>query len=298
MDIRVGIDKLRSSYPSVSEKLDLIQNVRFEISSVPLEEFFEPVSVIDMSNKRHKLDLISPESLAAWTKHIAYSTRVRMGALEPAILSELADGRVLASMVMIRSHMEIAGLAALCEVTLMQAVHTKDIEPLRILIPKTLLGTSLARDAKKDQVTQDMLLMSEQEGITISSAIEAMDNFSSPDEERVRYRRFYALLCDYAHPNYRGVKGFTQVVREDREGWVVKYKDTEEIEDAHVNMALQMLSDNMRIGYAASELLRLARFPGSATEFDYVSASEKEMERIWTRIIQLPFDADVRDNGQ
>lgn len=297
MDIRVAIDNLRSSYPSVGGTLDLIQNIRFEISSLPIEEFFEPVSVIDMSNKRHKLDSIIPESLTAWTKHIAYSTRVRMGALEPAVLSELAEGRVLASMVMIRSHMEIAGLAALCEVTLIQAVHTRDIEPLRILIPKTLFGTSLARDAKKDQLWQDILLMSEQEGITICSAIEAMDNFTSPDKDWVRYRRFYAILCDYAHPNYRGVKGFVQLLREDKEGWVVKYKDTEEIEDAHVNIALQMLSDNMRIGYAASELLRLARFPGSVTELDYVSASEEEIERIWTRIVQLPFNDDEPDNG-
>ncbi|MBW1796453.1 MAG: hypothetical protein JRJ38_18885 [Deltaproteobacteria bacterium] len=290
MNIEFAINKLRSSHPSVAGPLDLIENIRQEISSRPLEEFFEPVSVIDMSAKQRTLESINPESLTAWTKHIAYSTQVRMGALESAILSELAEGRGLASMVMIRSHMEVAGLAALCQDTLIRSVCTRDLQPLKVLIPKTLFGTSMTRIAKKDEATQEMLLMSEWDTITIASAINAMDKFSGQGQEKMRSRRFYSLLCEFTHPNYRGVKDFARVLHEDENGWIVKYEDTEKIEDTHVDMALQMLSDNMRIGYAASELLRLARFHGSADGFDYASASESELERIWSRIIQSPID--------
>ena len=290
MDIQAAIEKLRSSHPGVIGPLHLIESIRQEISLRPLEEFFEPVSSIDLSAKPRRLESISPQSLAAWTKHIAYSTQARMGALEPAILSELAEGRGLASMVMIRSHMEVAGLGALCQEELIKSMCTRDLEPLKVLIPKTMFGTSMTQIAKKDEATQEMLLMSEGGTITISSAIAAMDKFSSQGEERMRYRRFYALLCEFAHPNYRGVKSFVRVLRQDENGWIVKYEDAEEIEDAHVEMALQMLSDNMRIGYAASELLRLARFTASAAGIDYASASESEIERIWSRIIQLPID--------
>ncbi len=290
MNIQTTIKKLRSLYPASTGQLDLIENIRQEMSSQPLEEFFEPVSVIDTSNEGRTLVSISPESLAAWTKHIAYSTQVRMCALESAILSELAEGRLLSSMVLIRGHMEIAGLAALCEEILIESMCTRNLERLEDLILKTLFGTSLSQMAKKDKTTDEMLLLSAQRTIRIDSAIEAMDKFASQGKVGMCYRRFYALLCEFAHPNYPGVKSFIQVLNKNEGGWLVKYQDDEEIEDAHIDMALQMFSDNMRVGYAASELLRLARFSGSVTEIAYASASEGEVERIWARIIQLPID--------
>jgi len=290
VDIERAIEKLRAGYPLAAKSLALIENIRNEISVRPLQEFFEPVSAIDMSAEQRTLESIGQESMAAWTKHIAYSTQLRMGALEPAILSELVEGRVVAPMVMLRSHMEIAGLAALCEKTLMECVRSQELEPLKILIPKTILGTSMVRRAKKDELTQDMLLLSEQGSITITSAIEAMDKFPGQGSEQMRFRRFYALLCDFAHPNFRGAKHFMKVLDENESGWVIKYEEGEKLRDAHVDMALQILSDSMRVGYAASELLRLADFSGSAYGFSYASGSEAEIERIWTRIIQRPID--------
>ncbi len=282
------IERIQKRYPSCSELLDLFDNIYQEVSTLPIQEFFEPVSVIDASKKKHELIAISPEHLNAWTQHIAYSTRARMRQLERAMLAEAAQDRMLSAMVLIRSHMEAAGLAALCINTFTEFVKSEDIHALRELMLKTMFGTSLKRAAKKDETLDEILRMSEQETITISRAIDAMDEFGQSGR---RCKRMYALLCECAHPNPRSAKGFMEaIMRRDEAGWTIKYHEREDFGDKYVNMAFHCLCHSMRVGYAASELLRLSRSVSTDEGASFSGASDEDFKRIWTKIMQMPID--------
>ena len=129
----------------------------------------------------------------------------------------------------------------------------------------------------------------------IKEAIEAMERFAGMGKPTLQFQRYYALLCEFAHPNAKGARHLVEVLKDSEDGWLVQYRENERLEDVAVDMAVSMLAKSMRVGHAASELLRLCDFRGSATEFGYQSASESEMERIWVRIIQRPLNRDTEE---
>ena len=110
-------------------------------------------------------------------RHASCATRVRLCTLEDAALSELCGRRLLPAMVLTRAHLEAAGFACLAEQRLLEAINVGDLEPLRILIPKMLLGTSMRYRAGKDDVIADFLTFGEQSTIRASDAVAAMGRF-------------------------------------------------------------------------------------------------------------------------
>jgi hypothetical protein len=284
-----ALERIQSKYSSCAELLDLIQSIHEEIASLPLDEFFEPVNVVIERPGQQKTSIITPELLVAWTRHIAYATRVRMRALEPAIFSELAGNRILGSMVLIRSHMEAAARCAFCEETLMECRHSNDFSPIGELYLKTLFGTSMKHEAKKNEQVKELLTFSEDVPIKITEAIEAMDKFAGGTATN-RRRLAYSLLCEYSHPNQRGTKSFQEVVSENENGWIIKYSEEERVSESTIVMALEWLLDNMRIGYGTAELLRLSRFEQTDNGIILIKPCVHEGARIWERIMQLPFD--------
>jgi hypothetical protein len=185
-------------------------------------------------------------------------------------------------MVLLRSHVEAAGLACLAERTLSKSAHDGDLEPLQVLISKTLFGTALHRTAKKDEELQDLINQSAQETITIAAAIDALEQFVGPESTGV-FRRNYAILCDFAHPNIRGVAGFSRVLEESDEGWTIQYSYAEKVEEPHVSMVLDLFYSSVGLGYCASEILRLCRFTQDDCGFEIYSPTEVEMRGIWER---------------
>jgi hypothetical protein len=152
-------------------KLDVIA------AALPFEVFREPVAQTEPNDTgNNRIVNLDAEYLTGWSRHIAYSMRVRLRALEPGIVEELAARRALAAQVLLRSHLEAAAMAALCLETLMGA----DRDKLSRLVPQTLFGTALFNKAKRDERVAEMLTYSEQPTIIISQAMAALHRFGAP----------------------------------------------------------------------------------------------------------------------
>jgi len=196
------IDKLRALLPGC-EFVDRIAELDSVAANLPFEIFREAVAIteIDKSGNNQLVNL-NAEYLTSWSHHMAYSMRVRLRALEPGIVDELAAGRALAPQVLLRSHLGAAAMAALCVETLRDG----DRNALSKLVPQTLFGTALITKAKRDERFADMLTISEQRTITISQAMSALHRFMYPDGGSDDVSVVYSLLCEAPHPNHRGTK--------------------------------------------------------------------------------------------
>jgi hypothetical protein len=231
------------------------------VDSLPFEPFFEPVSAIYMHQSARQILSMSADHVTAWANHVAYACRVRMRAIEAPILREIHDGRLTASATLLRAHLETAGLAAHSFLTVTDSAKSGHKKPLDELMRKTLFGTALFKETKRAPELEQYLDQSDQGTALASDFVGGLDRFLEPDKPAGnRHRLRYALLCEYGHPNLRGLKGFSHVVRETEGGWFVQYT-AEEDRGAHgVQMIAEYLLEDMRLGYAASELLRRTTF--------------------------------------
>ena len=248
------ISRLRRRIPDC-EFVDRIRQLDVIAGALPYEVFREPVAITELSNSgNNRLVNLDARYLIGWSRHMAYSMRVRLRALEPSIVCELADGRALAPQVLLRSHLEAAAMSALCVETLIN----RDIEALSTLVPQTLFGTALFNKAKHDKRVAEMLTYSEQRTITISHAMDALNRFtrrnSGPNDASIAY----GLLCEASHPNHRGTKLFVQTESVDpavEYGWNVTYSDLEAVPNKLTEKLVEVLIFSMSAGY---EICRLA----------------------------------------
>jgi hypothetical protein len=257
---------------------------------LPFVPFREPVAILELAEKGNN-SIVNIDSwyLVSWCQHMAYSMRVRMLSLEDGILGEIAHGRFLGAQVLLRAHLESAGMAALCVQSLEKAKADPDWDTLRALIPKTLFGTSLFKEAKRDDRLLEFLTLAEQRTITICSAIEALDTFTFDEEASGQLNCLYALLCEASHPNHRGTRGFAtseQLDDKGEYGWVVSYGPVEADSPLLVKRLLEALLLSMRQGYAASEILRMTVFKDVKGRAVWHGAPIEDAERIWRTLFQ------------
>lgn len=277
---------LKSQHPKQIRDIESIARLRRTVECLPLAPFYEPVAVIECKNNERRLVNLDKDYLRAWCRHMAYGPRVRMFALELQIAATLINQQLLPAAVLLRSHLETAALAAYAINELADAAKLGNSSKLSTLIPKTLLGTALIRPAKKDEALHELLTYGEQETITISSALNSLDQFIWQDEANGGTARIYGLLCELAHPNHRGIRGFVASSDVAPGGWEIRYASKEEFSDASVQMVLETLLLSMRSGYAASEMLRIYDFEENSGQLQYVPPPEAEMLRIWVEILQ------------
>lgn len=277
---------LKSQHPKQIRDIESIARLRRSIECLPLAPFYEPVAVTECKNNERRLVNLDKDYLRAWCRHMAYGPRVRMFALELQIAATLINQQLLPAAVLLRSHLETAALAAYAINELADAAKLGNSSKLSTLIPKTLLGTALIRPAKKDEALHELLTYGEQETITISSALNSLDQFIWQDEANGGTARIYGLLCELAHPNHRGIRGFVASSDVAPGGWEIRYASKEEFSDASVQMVLETLLLSMRSGYAASEMLRIYDFEENSGQLQYVPPPEAEMLRIWVEILQ------------
>lgn len=250
-----------------------------------MRTFFEPISVAIVEGKKRSLAGIDGVTLASWTQHIALGTRVRLRALLTSFAESLAGGQLLASMILLRAHLESAAVAALCLQELTKAADSGDLSKLGHLMLKTLFGTALSKHASKDEVAQ---FLSAAEGATLQmcEAVKALDHLyygDSTDSHALQI--LYSLLCEYSHPNRRGTLHFTRW-KEASGGWAIKYSHEEEIDRRVVENALESLLVTMRGGYSASALLSAWTFEGNG---DTVTGRPPSLERVqwvWKFLLQ------------
>jgi hypothetical protein len=252
---------LAKTYPALAEDAKAIELVDQHVQGLPLRPFFEPVSVTlvskgkrgDVLNGKREVLGVGPEELTSWTRHVALGTRCRMRALEDPIVGHLQAGQTMPAMILLRSHLEAAALAAHCLRELTAAARQGSVETLKELIPKTLFGTALKKHRDKVSVGE-LLKVFEGDTVQICSAIDSLDRFYYQEQSEGKLCIAYSVLCEFAHPNHRGVKDF-MVASERPGGWEITYQLEASADPQLVARGLETLLVSMRAGYAAGELL-------------------------------------------
>jgi len=258
--------ELAKIYPALAEDAKAIELVDQHVQGLPLQPFFEPVSVTlvskgkrgDVLNGKREVLGVGSEELTSWTRHIALGIRCRMRALEEPVVGHLHAGQTLPAMILLRSHLEAAALAAHCLGELTAAARRGSVETLKELIPNTLLGTALKKHRDKESVGE-LLKVSEGDTIQICGAIDSLDRFYYQEQSEGKLCIVYSVLCEFAHPNHRGVRDF-MVASERPGGWEIKYQLEASANPQLIARGLETLLVSMRAGYAASELLRSWEF--------------------------------------
>lgn len=282
------IAALVAHHPEQTGTLQAISAISNAVDSLPLEPFFEPVSTVYMHHDKRQLLSISAGHVTAWANHVAYACRVRMRAIEAPILREIDDGLLTASAALLRSHLETAGLAAHSFLTVTDSAKSGDKKPLDDLMRKTLFGTALFKQTKRVPELEQYLGQSEQSTALASEFVGGLDRFLEPDRPAGnRHRLRYALLCEFGHPNLRGLKGFSHVVRETEGGWFVQYAAEEDLGAHDVQMIVEYLLEDMRLGYAASEFLRRTTFMDDGDRLRCCPPDPKDLAWIGSTIMRV-----------
>lgn len=281
-----SLSKLVESVPTTAVKAKACLQIRSFGDLDPHPWFFEPASVIDGTYKRKRLVSLDPILLRAWCRHIAFSTRVRLIQIEDSIPTLLLENLQLPAFVLIRSHVEAAGLSALCLNTLSDCMSTGDVSPLMELIPRTLFGTSLRRQSQKDEVTSALLSFEEGDPPKVAELLKGLEEFArSTGGDGSYFPRTYSLLCESAHPNLRGTRDFTEVRDVDDRGWEIKYGNANANPTQAAEVILDVLVNSMKVGYSSWMMLLRADFHISDNQVVYESPSPEDLEEIWKNIV-------------
>lgn len=290
MNAAIGAMKaLKERFPQYAPTLGEISALAAVVDGLPFDPFLEPVSLIEIHAGKRALANMSAGHVTAWAQHVAYATRARMRTLETSILEEIAVARLTASATLLRAHLETAALAAHAVLTVRDAGESGDTRRLDEVMRATLFGTSLFKEVDKVPDLEDHLYGSQQGTGRAADYLLSLDRFLEPDAPPgARHRLRYALLCEWGHPNLGGFKGFSRVVEEREGGWVIQYGMEEDLGTQGPQMVLEYLLEDMRLGYAAAELLRLSGFIDEGDGLHCRWPAKSDMRRIWTEFMRLP----------
>jgi hypothetical protein len=136
----------------------------------------------------------------------------------------------------------------------------------------------------------DLLTLFEGDTIRLCRAIEALDRFYYQESADGQLPTAYSLLCEFAHPNHRGVMHMMSAT-ERANGWLISYRVEEHPETAAVSKALEILLVAMRAGYSASQLLRCWRFTQQGGDVVPFGPRETDAAQIWREFLQRPIGA-------
>lgn len=280
-----------AAFPDSADTINRIRQVRREAFGRPYEEFFEPKSAFDLSGQTPRLIGLSLTDVQAWAKHMAYSTRVRMLSLEPVILEAIVNDHLTPAAVLLRSHSETAGLACLALLTL----RGGDQARLREVVQKTLFGSALAKGWRAFEGLAEFVPQTESQPASAKDLMKALDSFvvAGSRSGNDRYQAAYGILCEFAHPNNRGMLGFLRSTEIAPVGWQVRYSPTEEVRTEDRMMVLGLLLEMMRLGYSASEFLRLGEVHEVGEGFSIAPPQPKPMERVLKKLMLLEDEPDA-----
>lgn len=300
MTVEKALAKLVRRHPKLQETAAFILALYEEVRRVPHDPFFEAPSAIILKKDGKELrELVGvrAQDLTSWTRHISASMLCRMRAVEEPIIENLVAGRTLATMVLLRGHFEAAAMAAYCLERLTEAARQNQPNALNDLIPKTLFGTALKKHSDKDliadlptksHVSLKALTDIKADTIRICNAIKSLDRFYYQEAAEGKLEIVYSLLCEFAHPNHRGVLDFMHAVDRD-DGWLISYTKEEPLNPDMQVHALETLLVSMRGGYSAGEMLRCWRFSQQDSGMiDWHWPSLSDGARIYGHFLQRP----------
>jgi hypothetical protein len=277
-------------WPDTIDRLERINRLRNTVASLNDELIFEPVSVITWAKgKPRRYADFTPFHLIAGLRHASSSARSRMTMLEDAAILTLGSVGTYPAAVLIRSHMEAAGLAAIALVEGTTAIRSGDIAKVQNMILSLLFGTSLRREGKKNESVDNALLPSEMDPLRAAKLIEALDRYVAIDTEIDRtFRSAYALLCEYAHATMRVSSRFVTMIEPHDYGWLIQYGRTEATDAQEVEMILKMLHNSMRVGHSCAEMLQNIGLEETDGGIEILLPSEETGQFVWTELLQYP----------
>lgn len=280
------VDTLKATFPAAASTIDRICQIHRLVDSLPIASFFEPKTCFVLGDKPQPL-ILDADVLATWIQHISHGARVRLRSLEHGFLSELNACRLMTAMILARSHMEVAGLAAYAEHALLAASETGKWDDLKPIIHQMLFGTSF-RFEKQLQSLQDELPLEATIPVRPKLLLEAMDDFlTAMSDCEPHCRGLYALLCEYAHPNIGGAKAFAEVTRNvNGTGWHHQYRRDEDISEHDVVRAAEILLTNMKIGYTHALLLVTGEIEETADGIRFHKPSLSIGNTLWNEILK------------
>ena len=97
----------------------------------------------------------------------------------------------------------------------------------------------------------------------------------------------YSVLCEFAHPNQRGVKAFA-TSEPTAEGWTIRYGLDEPFDPDLAARLVNCLAVSMQAGYSASEMLRAWDFEDGPDGIQWIWPPPETLRRVWTTFIQRP----------
>lgn len=300
VDVIQVIETIVRKWPRTADVLDEISRLMAVVSDLEDEAFFEPVSLIDWPQEgRRGYASFTAFHFVGGLRHASGSARARMTMLEEAALNILASTGVYPAAVLVRSHMEAAGLAAMALVDGTAALEKQKIEDVADVVLALQLGTSMRREAKKNERVNECLLLSETNPLRAGRLIEALDRYAAAGEEVGRYfRASYAVLCEYAHAAMRVSRRFARVLETHEEGWLIQYDRREVTDSDEVQMILQMLHRSMQVGHSCAEMLRnIEVVEVGEDSVGIVPPTEEVGKFVWTQLLQRDPDEPGARNG-
>lgn len=102
------------------------------------------------------------------------------------------------------------------------------------------------------------------------------------------YEEFFEPKSAFdAHPNNRGMLGFMRSAELPPVGWRIRYSPTEEVRTDDRRMVLGLLLEMMRLGYSASEFLRLGTVSEVGDGFSIAPPEPELMKRVLKKLMLL-----------
>lgn len=243
-----------------AKRIDSIQEL-YEL--IKFETIFEPVQLRIQENGKMNVKITSYHDLNAWQKEIAYSSIIKMRTVEKTIYSSVKNKNIYSLAILLRHHMENAGLLALAVEVLLDSFDKANFEILNKFISKTWFGNSFYNKPLFRDSDEAFLAT---ETVTISKMINALDNFLSnlslnnDEVNKKAFNKNYTFLCQIAHPNAVSSCFFTKTKKVKNGNYVTFDWDGDYYEEEGLFKFLNILYFNMVFGLSNYYIFLSYRF--------------------------------------
>ncbi len=290
--LRADLTAIAERVPALRATADGIGSLRETVDALPMDAFWEPMTLVlderqEKGGNKKRLLAVGANDVRAWSRHMAYSVRVRLQSIEPAVIHDISQGRLLPAAILLRSHLESAALGVYCLDTVSDCARAGSIEELAEVMHKTLFGTAVEKHVARKEWVAELVSRAETNTIRICRAIDALDRYVYQDKASGEIGVAYSVLCEFAHPNHRGVKAF-MTSESTAEGWTIRYGLDEPFDPELAIRFLNCLAVSMQAGYSASEMLRAWDFADGPDGIQWIWPPQETIRRVWTTLIKRP----------
>lgn len=285
---RADLTAIVERLPALRITAEGIESLRATADALPIDAFWEPVTlVLDKQQKKGKkkeLMAVGASDVRAWCRNMAYSVRVRLRATESAIVHDMGHGSLLPAAILLRTHLESAALGVYCLDTASDAARSGSTKELTEIMHKTLFGTALEKHVAGKEWVAELVSQAETNTIRMCRAIDALDRYIYQENASGKIGVVYSVLCEFAHPNHRGVKAFKTSALTTG-GWTIQYALDEPFDPELATRLLNCLAVSMQAGYSASEMLRAWDFQDGLDGIQWISPSPETVRRVWITML-------------